>query len=638
MPKKICYWASIIGTLMLAVVGLSQGQIPNPDIVVVVEANNVNTLDPHFSSDGASDEIISNIYNPLVRYDGESVAQYKPMLATVVPSVENGLIVRTEQGSVVYKFPIREGVYFHKVGIRQEDGSVAWKEYDSLNEREKGNILPGYGELTPEDVKYSFMREMIQDRSGGLSDALLEALTGHKKVEDIANGIAGVDDFSDVDEGSLIKTFEVLDKTIVVKGNIVEFHLPAPYPPFMSYPIGHPSMGEILDKEWVIAQGGWPGTADTWKAYHDPPKEEDVLYDETNGTGPFKLASWDKSQQIVTLARFDGYWAGPAKIRTVIRKAVPEWSTRRLMLERGDADLLIRIPDEYLSQVEEMRGVRVREVLRLSGNNVFFTWNISGGKDNPAIGSGKLDGNGIPPDLFTDLNVRKAFSYAFDYETYFEQVVGGHGFLTGGPLFKGQLGYRDDQPLYHYDLAKATEYFKKAYDGRLWEAGFEFTAYTSDYVPSWKPALEVLQQNLLRINPKFKMHIQVLQWSTFLSLTNTGQMPLFAIMAGSGSTSDSSRIISHHMSSSGLYGECRGPDFVALAKKEFDPLSEEALTTVDEVKREQIYAQLNKLAHDYALAIFLGQRTRFHAERDWLNGFYANPLLPPDFYTLWKGY
>ena len=32
---------------------------------------------------------------------------------------------------------------------------------------------------------------------------------------------------------------------------------------------------------------------------------------------------------------------------------------------------------------------------------------------NPNIGSGKLDGNGIPPDFFADINVRKAFLHAF---------------------------------------------------------------------------------------------------------------------------------------------------------------------------------------------------------------------------------
>ncbi|MFW9896240.1 MAG: hypothetical protein ACFFD7_10590 [Candidatus Thorarchaeota archaeon] len=35
---------------------------------------------------------------------------------------------------------------------------------------------------------------------------------------------------------------------------------------------------------------------------------------------------------------------------------------------------------------------------------------------SPYIGSGALDGTGIPTDFVSDLNVRKAFAYVFDYE------------------------------------------------------------------------------------------------------------------------------------------------------------------------------------------------------------------------------
>ena len=31
------------------------------------------------------------------------------------------------------------------------------------------------------------------------------------------------------------------------------------------------------------------------------------------------------------------------------------------------------------------------------------------------IGSGQLDGNGVPPDFFSDLHIRKAFAYSFDF-------------------------------------------------------------------------------------------------------------------------------------------------------------------------------------------------------------------------------
>lgn len=36
---------------------------------------------------------------------------------------------------------------------------------------------------------------------------------------------------------------------------------------------------------------------------------------------------------------------------------------------------------------------------------------------NPYIGSNKLNGNGVPPTFFDDVHIRRAFAYAFDWDT-----------------------------------------------------------------------------------------------------------------------------------------------------------------------------------------------------------------------------
>lgn len=623
--------------LVLTVIGLSQNEVKNPNTIIVARTANVNTLDPHYLNDQPSIQAVFNIYEQLVRFKGESPRELKPVLATVVPSIKNGLIAQTEEGGVIYDFPIRKGVYFHKVGVRQKDGSIAWKDYDSLSEVERANIVPGYGELTPEDVKYSFLRSMIQDRSGGVSRDLLKALTGYGSIEALAKDIAGVDDFSKVDETSLIKTFEVLDRTIAVKGHIVEFHLPKPYPTFWGNVIANPGQGAILDKEWVIAQGGWPGTAESWKSYHDPAKEEDVLYSKANGTGPFKLKNWDRVQKTLTLERFDGYWGGVAKIKNVVRKVVPEWSTRKLMLQAGDADI-IDVSRAVVPQLEGMESVHVEAGPELALNAIFFQWEVAK-KDN--IGSGKLDGEGIPPDFFSHLNVRKGFVYAFDYKTYSEQVLQGWGYMAPcPPLLKGQLGCRADSPRYHHDPEKAVEYFKKAYDGKLWKVGFKFTAFAPTGMEEWKTALELLRDNLSEINPKFRMDVQVVQWSTFLDNIMSKAMPLYIVYLGPGYTLDPAGMVRSYMASDGLTAAFQGTSFVSLAKEKFDPLIKEAEITLDPTKRASFYAQLAKLAYDYAINIFLDRPMDFQALRDWVKGFYFSPLYTTavDFHALSKGY
>jgi len=64
------------------------------------------------------------------------------------------------------------------------------------------------------------------------------------------------------------------------------------------------------------------------------------------------------------------------------------------------------------------------------------------------IGSGALDGDGIPVDFFSDEHVRKAFCYAFDYDTYIAEAMSGQGVQRGSPVVDGLYGYWDGTPMY----------------------------------------------------------------------------------------------------------------------------------------------------------------------------------------------
>ena len=61
-----------------------------------------------------------------------------------------------------------------------------------------------------------------------------------------------------------------------------------------------------------------------------------------NGTGPYRLTRWEKGQQIV-LDHFADYWRGWAgnHAAQVIQRVVPAAGTQQLLLERGDAHLVV---------------------------------------------------------------------------------------------------------------------------------------------------------------------------------------------------------------------------------------------------------------------------------------------------------
>jgi len=61
-----------------------------------------------------------------------------------------------------------------------------------------------------------------------------------------------------------------------------------------------------------------------------------------NGTGPYRLTRWEKGQQIV-LDHFADYWRGWSgnHVAQVIERVVPAAGTQQLLLERGDAHLVV---------------------------------------------------------------------------------------------------------------------------------------------------------------------------------------------------------------------------------------------------------------------------------------------------------
>lgn len=213
----------------------------------------------------------------------------------------------------------------------------------------------------------------------------------------------------------------MIDKAVEVERSNVVFHLKKPFPTTTFFQILSQTWSSIIDKECAIKHGAWPCNKDNWvnvfAKYHNPEVPE--LQEADCGSGPFMLEKWEHGKE-VSLVRFNDYWRGPAKIERVIIKKADEWSTRKLMFLQGDVDMTY-IPRQYVKELEGAEGIRyVTNLPEMVIDVLFFTFETD--PNNPYIGSGKLDGKGIPSDFFSDINVRKAFVYAFDWKTYIEQA------------------------------------------------------------------------------------------------------------------------------------------------------------------------------------------------------------------------
>ncbi len=603
---------------VIAVAIFANGVV-NPNTIVEETIGTIPSLDPAWCYDTSSVEAVSQMYDNLIQYDGKSLTKYLPMISTNVPSVEDGTIL---DNGKTYVFHIRKGVKFHN-----------------------GDIL------TPEDVKYSLERLIVLDRSGGaawmVAEALFPTIDGNyvDSITQWAEKLAGVKWKDMFDESgnlkpqyqeAITKTFELLDKDFEINGDTLVIHLPHSYPPFLSMLAHYAGWTGIEDKKWAIDNGAWPGTADTWWKYNNPTREKDPLYSIENGSGPFKLLRWSRGREIV-FERFDDYWAGPAKIKYAIIRRVPEFTTRKLDLQRGNADI-IYVPEQYMSQVENMQGVEVLKGFpTLEIVSGFFNFNVNA-KGNSFIGSGKLDGNGIPPDFFSNIDVRKAFEYLFPYEKYIQEVWNGQGIIPNSCIPEGLLGYSKKVPSYDYNMEKAIEYFKKAYNGELWKKGFKFTIVYNTGNQQRRLACEMIKFYARKINPKFKISIASELWASYLDDVFSGKLPFF-VMGWTADYPDAYDFTQPFLSSFGTYGKFLGKGFRSLAAKEFNPLIVASMKTTVPQKRQELYEKLTQKAHDYAVELYMIQPLGHHVQRSWVKGWYYNPMSLMsglDFYKLSK--
>ncbi len=611
----------VVLILFLLLIAVSMiGMATNSDTIIEESIGSVPTLDPGWSYDTTSGEVIYQMYDNLIQYDRESTSKFLPMISTNVPSVKDGTIL---DGGKTFVFHIRQNVSFHN-----------------------GDIL------TPQDVVYSLERSVIFDRSGGpswmLTEALMPRINGSyvDSITEWAIKLAGVKSYDDLFvEGTktpkneryrraLINAYNILDEAFEIKGNTVIIHLPHVYPPFM-YVLTHSRRSSsILDKKWASENGAWDGKANTWWNYHNPTREKDPLYSIENGSGPFMLERWTRGREIV-FKRFDNYWAGPAKIKYAIIKRVQEFTTRKLDLMRGNADI-IYVPIQYLVQVDKIPNVSVYNYPTFLINAVHMTWDIST-NGNPYVGSAKLDGNGIPSNFFADKNVRMGFAYLFAYKKYIDQAWYGKATTPNGALAKGMIGYNPKVPApFDQDLQKATEYFKKAFNGKLWDEGFKFTAVYNTGNAQRKTALEIISAYARKINPKFKIRIVGELWSAFLSDFQSQKLPMY-LLGWVSDYPDPYNLAWTYYGSTGVFGSALGNAYVKWAQKHTDPLLTESMKTLDPQKRQEIYEQLNTISHDNAIYIFTTQPDGLQVQRSDVQGWFYNSVRPgQDFYYLSK--
>lgn len=621
----------VVVTATPAPVKAKEFKSPDPTTLnVVTISEGIDSLDPALNYESDGDAIILNVYDQLVTYAGPKATEFVPSLATDWTVSDDGK---------TYTFTIRKGVKFH-------NGA----------------------DLTAEDVAYSLRRGVLQGNTASPQWLFTEPFfgVGTFDVAELVDPTGALDDDPEAlkaaDPAALVAACERVTNAIQYDeaAGTVTFNLALPWGPFL--PTLAQSWGSILDKDWAIENGTWDGDCATWQNYYGVTSETTPLRDKVNGTGAYKLESWTPGEQKV-LVRNANWWrteptfpGGPTQptIDRIVEKGISEWGTRYAMLQAGDADIAA-VPGESFAQVDPMVGewceynaetdgfdceIKSDQPLRLfkgmpsaTRTDAFFTFNINAEGGNNYIGSGQLDGNGIPPDFFSDIHVRKAFNYCFDWDAYINDALNGEAVQVSGFLIPGMIGYDPNGPKYTHDPDKCAAELQQAWDGQVWEKGFRMQiAYNTGNVTRQTVA-QILQANFADIDPKFQVEIIGLPWPSFLAAQRASKLPIFI----SGWIEDLHD--PHNWAQPFLVGTYASRQMLPQEMyDEFLALVNAGVSETDNDKRAEIYQQATAKDYEYAPAIRLAVATGRHYQQRWVGGYYYNPIYGWDnrFYTLTK--
>jgi len=216
------------------------------------------------------------------------------------------------------------------------------------------------------------------------------------------------------------------------------------------------------------------------KATADDPWATEFLHRTPAGGGAFMLERWDPGQQTV-YTRYDGWKNGelPGVKRVIIRE-IPSASTRRALLERGDADVSLDLPPKDFAELQK------------SGK---FTINAA-----PIENSLAAIGLNLTFEPFKNKKVRQAIAYSVPYDQIFKQAA----FERGIPMWGGKsftpTSIEWPQPFpYDTDYDKAKALLKEA----GYADGFEVPLSFNLGLAQWsEPMCLLLQESLAKVGIK----------------------------------------------------------------------------------------------------------------------------------------
>ncbi len=286
------------------------------------------------------------------------------------------------------------------------------------------------------------------------------------------------------------------------------------------------------------------------------------------GTGPFRVAEWDRTNGEVTLERFDDYWGEKAGVEKLVFRTIPEEDARRQALQAGDIDGYDLVaPADVQTLADDGFQVPIRDVF-----NILYLGITQ--EHDPAL---------------QDPDVRHAIAHAVDRENIVNTQLPEGGVVATQFIPDTVDGYSEDVTTYAHDPDLARELLADAGADDLTLDFCYPTEVTRPYMPAPADIFELLKADLeaagITVNPV------PLKWNPdYQETTRSGGCSVY-LLGWTGDFNDAYNFLGTWFAA---YSEEWG-----FENEELFTMMAEASSEPDVATRTQLYQELNAYIMDF---------------------------------------
>lgn len=301
------------------------------------------------------------------------------------------------------------------------------------------------------------------------------------------------------------------------------------------------------------------------------------------GTGPYKYVSWEPKGDLV-LERFDDYWRGVGPWEKVVRKEMPNDSSRLAALKAGQVDLI-----NYVSSADWLSLKNDSKTDTFLADSVYvMNLQLDQRETTPKVYD--LDGNVLAKNPLRDAKVREAIDLAIDREIMVDVVLEGLGKPARQVMPEGFFGSSEKVIARNYDPQRSKQLLAEA----GFPDGFKMDLYcTSDRLPGDGAICQGLGQMFAQVGIQTK--VNAITRSVYFPAQAKREYSAFMNGWGTltGEASYTLGSLAHSPAPELKLGAFNRTDY---ANPEVDKLLQAAGKELDDAKRRALYEEAMELS------------------------------------------